>query len=157
MGHPVFVAGLKGKEDQREDEAGDEQRCDDALIAVVHVGHDDAGDGGGEEADGDDEEEDLQRKMGFLFGRCGGSSRGPWTGVGFGCGSGSCVGDRGRSAWRGSGVGVFALVLAQVRGSVGGTGSGGFGVRGLSVAEFAVAGALPAGWQFMQRALISTL
>ena len=50
-----------------DDDSCEEQGGDEGFVANEFVGHVEAGEGGGEEAYGDDEEEDLQRE-GVVFG-----------------------------------------------------------------------------------------
>ena len=51
--------GLEHREQNGNDNAGDEAGGDEELVADVAVGHVEASDGRGEQADGYEEEEDL--------------------------------------------------------------------------------------------------
>ena len=55
-----FFVMLEDRQEDRDDDAGDEDRGDQSPVADVLVGHVEAGEGRDEEADGYQEKEDLQ-------------------------------------------------------------------------------------------------
>lgn len=73
MGAQARPKGLLEEEQcDREDGSGYEERCDERAVAAVAIGHVETGEGGGEEAEGDQEEEELQGQGVVGFGGPGG-------------------------------------------------------------------------------------
>ena len=70
----------EGEQEERDDGARYQEYGDDQSVAHEFVGHVDASEGRGEEADGDEKEKDLHREMRLLW-RLGGWLRGGGVGM----------------------------------------------------------------------------